>query len=190
MKKNILFLFFSLFTVFFFTSCQKKTEQSQTQNAASAQSNISMIASVEKVEGNKAPNFSWTDENGKKITLAEYTKGQAAMINFWATWCPPCKRELPDIVALSEEYKTKGAKVIGISTDKDADVMNLVSSFAKEHHLTYPIIIDNDQLADAFGGIRGIPTTFFVNGNGEIVKKLVGLQSKETFAQELEAAMK
>jgi thiol-disulfide isomerase/thioredoxin len=143
---------------------------------------------VEKNEGRKAADFSWTGESGNKVTFAEFSKDNVVLINFWATWCGPCKRELPDLIALHNEYKGKSVKIIGISVDRDADVLGLVRNFAAETNLTYPIVIDNGELEKAFGGIRGIPTSFFVNKNGEIVKKMIGLQSKETFQAALMAA--
>lgn len=174
----------------FAAGCAKNPEkQSSAQSPATEHSstagisatNVSKVISVEKNEGRKAADFSWTDENGNKVTFAEFSKDNVVLINFWATWCGPCKRELPDLIALHNEYKGKNVKIIGISVDRDADVLRLVRNFAAEANLTYPIVIDNGDLEKAFGGIRGIPTSFFVNKNGEIVKKMIGLQSKETF---------
>lgn len=190
--------FFLFIAVFLFTSgCSKNPEkQTSAQSHGEERSsptglnapNVSQVISVEKNEGKKAADFSWTDENGKKITFAEFSKDNVVLINFWATWCGPCKRELPDLVALHNEYQGKNVKIIGISVDRDADVLGLVRNFATEANLTYPIVIDNGDLEKAFGGIRGIPTSFFVNKNGEIVKKMIGLQSKETFQAALMAA--
>ncbi len=169
------------------TSAQSPaTERSSTTGISAA--NVSKVISVEKNEGSKAADFSWSDENGNKVTFAEFSKGNVVLVNFWATWCGPCKRELPDLIALHNEYKGKNVKIIGISVDRDADVLGLVRNFAAEANLTYPIVIDNGDLEKAFGGIRGIPTSFFVNKNGEIVKKMIGLQSKETFQAALMAA--
>lgn len=189
----------SLFIVAFMfaAGCSKNPEkQSSAQSPATAHSspagisakNVSKVISVEKNEGRKAADFSWTDESGNKVTFAEFSKDNVVLINFWATWCGPCKRELPDLIALHNEYKGKNVKIIGISVDRDADVLGLVRNFAAEANLTYPIVIDNGDLEKAFGGIRGIPTSFFVNKNGDIVKKMIGLQSKETFQAALMAA--
>ena len=177
--------------------CSKNPESQSSSQSYSAQNpstpavsvaNVSKVISVEKNEGRKAADFSWTDASGKKVTFAEFSKDNVVLINFWATWCGPCKRELPDLIALHNEYKGKNVKIIGISVDRDADVLGLVRNFAAGANLTYPIVIDNGDLEKAFGGIRGIPTSFFVNKNGEIVKKMIGLQSKETFQAALMAA--
>lgn len=168
------------------SSAQSTAAQHPSQSGVSA-ANVSKVISVEKKEGRKAADFSWTDESGNKVTFAEFSKDNVVLINFWATWCGPCKRELPDLIALHNEYKGRNVKIIGISVDRDADVLGLVRNFAAEANLTYPIVIDNGELEKAFGGIRGIPTSFFVNKNGEIVKKMIGLQSRETFQAALMA---
>ncbi len=182
-----------LLIIMIFSGCGKKNEENSSSQSSSASpgdfiATVSKVNSVQKNEGTKVPDFSWTDETGKKISFAEFSKGNVVLINFWATWCGPCKRELPDLVALRDEYKDKNIKILGISLDREGDVLNLVHTFAVQANLAYPIVIDNGELEQAFGGIRGIPTSFFVNKKGEIVKKMIGLQTKETFQAELLAA--
>ena len=175
-----------------FSGCGKKSEENSSQSSPPSSSdfigNVSKVNSVQKNEGAKVADFSWTDETGKKVSFADFSKDNVVLINFWATWCGPCKRELPDLVALRDEYKDKNIKILGISVDRDGDVLNLVHTFAVQANLAYPIVIDNGDLEQAFGGIRGIPTSFFVNKKGEIVKKMIGLQTRETFQAELLAA--
>lgn len=186
--------FFTAVLVIFmmFSGCGKKSEENSSQSSPPSSSdfigNVSKVNSIQKNEGAKVADFSWTDETGKKVSFADFSKGNVVLINFWATWCGPCKRELPDLVALRDEYKDKNIKILGISVDRDGDVLNLVHTFAVKANLAYPIVIDNGDLEQAFGGIRGIPTSFFVNRKGEIVKKMIGLQTKETFQAELLAA--
>jgi thiol-disulfide isomerase/thioredoxin len=186
--------FFTAVLVIFmmFSGCGKKSEENSSQSSPPSSSdfiaNVSKVNSVQKNEGAKVADFSWTDETGKKVSFADFSKDNVVLINFWATWCGPCKRELPDLVALCDEYKNKNVKILGISVDRDGDVLNLVHTFAVQANLEYPIVIDNGDLEQAFGGIRGIPTSFFVNRKGEIVKKMIGLQTKETFQAELLAA--
>ena len=186
--------FFTAVLVIFmmFSGCGKKSEENSSQSSPPSSSdfigNVSKVNSVQKNEGAKVADFSWTDETGKKVSFADFSKGNVVLINFWATWCGPCKRELPDLVALRDEYKDKNIKILGISVDRDGDVLNLVHTFAVKANLAYPIVIDNGDFEQAFGGIRGIPTSFFVNRKGEIVKKMIGLQTKETFQAELLAA--
>lgn len=168
---------------------KKNNESAEKSPAGNYTRNVSSVISVEQRGEQMAPNFSWYDESGKTVSFAEVTKGKPVLVNFWATWCGPCIKEMPDLVALNEEYGAKGAIVIGISVDKDSDVLTLVSDFAKEKNVSYPIIIDNGDLEQAFGGLRGIPTTFYIDKNGKIAKKLVGLQSKERFAGEFDALL-
>lgn len=151
--------------------------------------NVSHVIEAGPAAGTKAPDFSWYDGNGTKVSLSEVAKGRPVLINFWATWCGPCVREIPDLVALNEEYAAKGALIIGVSVDQDDDVLTLVSGFAKEKGMTYPVIIDNGDIAKAYGGIQGIPTTFYVDRNGVIRNTLVGMRDKETFAKEFDAVM-
>jgi cytochrome c-type biogenesis protein len=175
------------------TSCQQTKQEPtpSTTPAASAKAiaNVSVISSSEKTADGMAPNFTWTDANGVQQSFAELSKGKPVLINFWATWCGPCVKEIPDLVELNEEFTAKGGLIIGISADRDDDALTLVSDFAKEKNMTYPIVIDNGDLEEAFGGLRGYPTTFYVDKNGKIVKKLIGLQSKEKFAQEFNAIL-
>ena len=179
----------------FIAGCARKDEDDSSSKSESSASgnyigNVAKVSSVQKGEGTKVADFTWTDENGKKTSFADFSKDNVVLINFWATWCGPCKRELPDLVAIRNEYKDQNIKILGISVDQDGDVLNLVHNFAQQANLAYPIIIDNGELQEAFGGIRGIPTSFFVNKKGEIVRKMIGLQTKETFKAELLAAAK
>jgi thiol-disulfide isomerase/thioredoxin len=179
------------------SGCSKNPNAQASSQLASSQqssapgrslSNVSKVISVQKNEGRMIADFSWTGEKGTKVTFAEFSKDNVVLINFWATWCGPCKRELPDLIALHNEYNGKGVKIIGISVDRDGDVVGIVRDFVAQANLTYTIVIDDGELEAAFGGIRGIPTSFFVNKNGEIVKKMIGMQSKETFQAALTAA--
>ena len=91
-------------------------------------------------------------------------------------------------ISRPRRVQDKNIKILGISVDQDGDVVNVVHTFAVQANLAYPIVIDNGDLEKAFGGIRGIPTSFFVNKKGEIVKKMIGMQTRETFQSELLAA--
>ncbi len=172
-----------------FFACQEQ-QQPKDSPAGTASShyngNVSLLASVNNTANDQAPNFTWYDENGAVVSFAEYSKGKPVVINFWATWCGPCIKETPDLVELNEEFSSKGALFIGISADRGDDAMELVVDFTKEYKVPYQIVVDNNgDLQEAFGGLRGYPTTFYVDKNGKIVKKLVGLQSKQKFSQEL-----
>ena len=174
-----------------FVGCEKKqAKEASVENTVQYKDNVSTLLSVEKNNVEQAaPNFFWFDKDGKQISFVEFSKGKPVLVNFWATWCVPCVKEMPDLVSLNEEYSAKGALIIGISVDRGGDALNLVSDFTKENNVKYPIVIDNGDLEKAFGGLRGIPTTFYIDKNGKIVKKLIGMQSKETFAKEFDAIL-
>ncbi len=186
--KQMFVLFFAMIVL----GCQQQHNPQPAntqQSSAQYKENVSVVLSVKKTDEQQTPNFTWYDQTGTQISFTEFSKGKPVLVNFWATWCGPCVKEMPDLVSLNEEYSAKGALIIGISVDRGGDALNLVSDFTKENNVKYPIVIDNGDLEKAFGGLRGIPTTFYIDKNGKIVKKLIGMQSKETFAREFDAIL-
>ncbi len=178
------------------SSCAAKKAPGRSQDPAAAKpaakasysNNVSMSAGVKAAEGKNAANFSWYDAKGKMVSLKSL-RGKTVLVNFWATWCGPCKAELPDIEAISKQYAQKGLVVVGVSEDRGPDVLKSVSSFVKEHGLTYQIVIDSSNVADAYGNINAIPTSFLVNKQGKIVKKWVGLKGKSFFEATVKSAL-
>lgn len=149
------------------------------------------LASVDNgtaAPGQPAPNFSWKGSDGRTRSLADY-KGRVVLINFWGTWCPPCRRELPDIVSLREEYKSKGFEVIGICLERSDDPVSVVTEFASANGLMYPLLIGNEYIASAYGGIQAVPTTFVVDKSGIVRESLVGMQSASAFKGAVDRAM-
>jgi thiol-disulfide isomerase/thioredoxin len=128
--------------------------------------------------------FKWENAPGTKFDFRSY-KGKLVLINFWATWCSPCKAELPDLVALSKEFEPLGLKVLGISIDRGGNVDTLVGKFVKEHNINYDVIIDDGSLQKAFGNIRGVPTTFIVSKDGKIAESFVGARPKNFFVTKI-----
>jgi len=128
--------------------------------------------------GSLAPDFTLRDLNGESFSLAE-AKGKVVILDFWATWCPPCRAELPHFQSLHREYEGKGLVVIGISLDSTGAAS--VKSFIEDNGISYPILMGDRDVQASYGGIRSIPTTFVIDRKGHIVKKFVGYQSKEVF---------
>ena len=125
--------------------------------------------------GKLAPDFELVALNGSNVKLSSY-RGKGVLVNFWATWCGPCKLEMPWLVELQNKYQQQGFEVVGISMDdggKDA-----VEKFTKEMGVNYTIVLGKDTVADAYGGIMGLPTTFFIDRNGRIVEQASGLIGK------------
>jgi thiol-disulfide isomerase/thioredoxin len=139
--------------------------------------------------GNKqhAPNFSLKTADGTTIELAKL-KGKIVVVNFWATWCPPCRAEIPDFIKIQEQYKNKGLMIVGISLDQKG--WPAVKPFAEKTKFNYPIVLGNEDVVKAYGGIEAIPTSFFIDKKGFIVDKQVGMLSKEDFEQKLKSLLK
>ena len=130
--------------------------------------------------GSKAPNFELMDLSGKKAQLSDFT-GKVVILDFWATWCGPCRAEVPDLVRLQSKYRDKGLLVVGLSLD--AEGASAVKPFAEEFNVNYPMLLANADTARRFGGIIGIPTTFVLDRQGRIVKKFMGRVEQKTFEE-------
>ena len=127
--------------------------------------------------------FRVTTLDGRSIQLSAL-KGKVVVVDFWATWCPPCIEELPHFKQLYAQYKDKGLEMIGIALDEEGS--GVVSAFVKEHGVTYPVAMGSPDLIQNFGGILGIPTTFIIDKNGMITHKLIGYQEQQAFEQEIQ----
>jgi len=135
-------------------------------------------ATITEKEWGNAPDFTLSDLEGKSLTLSEF-RGKVIILNFWATWCPPCRREIPDFIDLYRNYKDKGLIILGINLD--AGDIRSVKRFSEEYGINYPVVIGNDSVTQDYGGIRAIPTTFIIDKKGDIREKYVGYQPRATF---------
>ena len=131
----------------------------------------------------KAVDFTFNDLNDKPVKLSDY-RGKIVLVNIWATWCPPCKAEIPGFINLYKKYKDKGLVIIGVSVDRGGK--KVVVKFAADYNINYPILIGKDkQITKVFGPIRGIPTTFLIDPDGVIVNKYIGFHSEKKFEEEI-----
>jgi peroxiredoxin len=151
-------------TVFLFTACAAQPEKKQ-----------------------KAPNFSLQTQNGKAIELSKL-KGKVVLVNFWATWCPPCRAEIPDFIEVYNTYKSKGFEIVGIALDEDG--WSKVAPYIEKVKMNYPVVLGTAKVVQQYGGIEAIPTTFIVDKKGYIVASQVGLVSKELLEQKLKSLLK
>lgn len=132
------------------------------------------------------PPFLAHDLDGQIVSTAAL-KGKVVLVNFWATWCPPCREEIPQLVKLQAAYKDQ-LQIIGISEDEDVPP-EAVRNFARTMHVNYPIVIVSRELEKEFGGIPALPTSFVVNKDGGVVQKHVGLFPGEVYDHEIRALL-
>ncbi|MCE1188069.1 MAG: TlpA family protein disulfide reductase [Ignavibacteria bacterium] len=129
-----------------------------------------------------APDFSLTSTDGKMVKLSDY-RGKVVILDFWATWCGPCRKGIPDLIELQNKYKND-LVVIGISVDRESK--GAVPGFIAKNKINYPIVYFTDEVINAYGGITGIPTSFIIDRNGKIVDTHVGLVNKSVYTDLVE----
>ncbi len=144
---------------------------------------LSSMAVGQQQSKQQAPNFALKTSDGKTIEMAKL-KGKVVLVNFWATWCGPCRKEMPDFVEAYKQYKPKGFEIVGISLDEDG--WDVVNPFVKKYGISFPVVIGDGKLARAYGGIEYIPTSFLVDRQGNIVDKHVGMMPKELLEKKLQ----
>jgi len=156
--------------------------RSQT-NASSNASDASMPSIVMK------------DLNDREITLAQY-KGQVVLVNFWATWCEPCKVEIPWMIEFQKKYSSRGFTILGVSMDEDGK--KAINPFLEKERfdvggqkeaMNYPILLGNDSIADKFGSIVGLPTSMLFSRDGKKIKTIVGLVNHDDISKAIEGLL-
>ncbi len=119
---------------------------------------------------------------GGTLSSAEL-KGKIVVIDFWATWCPPCRAEVPGYVKLQDAFRDKGVVLVGISLDQGANAEDKVVKFMEQNDINYPIVMGNPEVTEAFGGVDSIPTTFVVDRDGQLVNRKVGYKPTSYFEE-------
>jgi len=132
-------------------------------------------ATANKLAGQQAPDFSLQSLDGATVHLSDY-RGRAVVLNFWATWCAPCKIEMPWFVELQKQYGAQGLQLVGVAMD-DASPKE-IKEFAQEMGVNYPILVGKESVGQAYGGIPFMPETFYIDRRGKIVENAFGLKSK------------
>lgn len=133
-------------------------------------------------ERKAAPDFTLKDANGKTVTLSEY-KGKVVLLNFWATWCGPCKIEIPWFMDFEQQYKDRGFAVLGVSMDEDG--WEAVKPYVEEKRINYRVALGNDSVGDLYGGIESLPTTFVIDREGRVAAAHRGLIPKNDYQNEI-----
>jgi thiol-disulfide isomerase/thioredoxin len=134
--------------------------------------------------GKRAPAFTLTDLDGKKVSLSDY-KGRPVLVNFWATWCGPCKVEMPWFEEFQKQYAAQGFQILGLTDDVDAG-KDTITKVAHRIGVSYPILLTDGKVQTAYGGLDVLPMSFYVDRNGVVVEETAGLGSKD----EIEAHIK
>ena len=137
----------------------------------------------------KPANFDFTikDVDGNEVPLSSY-KGKVVLLNFWATWCGPCKAEIPGFVRLQEKYRDKGLVIVGYSVD---DTAEKAKAYAAEYKMNYPILLGEgrEEVQDAYGPIWGIPASFIISKDGKVCRKHMGIAPEAVFEKEVAALL-
>lgn len=131
------------------------------------------------------PNFELKDLDNKLVKSSDY-KGQVILINFWATWCPPCKREIPEFIELYKKYQKDGFVILGVALDD----LESVKKFKSAYKINYPVLIGNQDILKKYGNIRGIPTSFLIGKDGKIKQRYDGYRPIEVFERDIKSELK
>jgi thiol-disulfide isomerase/thioredoxin len=173
------------------TACSKQAEAPKASSSAAAAmapaaggaggtgSTLPVIAA--------APAWSAKDLNGVEVKSDQF-KGKVVVIDFWATWCPPCRAEIPGYVELMKKYGKDGLVIVGVSMDEGGP--SVVKSFSTKFNVNYPMVMGDDKVLAAFGGIEALPTTFLIDRNGQIRDRKVGAEATEDYEKKIVAIMK
>jgi thiol-disulfide isomerase/thioredoxin len=132
-------------------------------------------ATAIQLQNGEAPDFTLQSLDGKTIRLSDF-RGKAVVLNFWATWCEPCKIEMPWFVELQKQYGPSGLQFLGVAMD-DASPKD-ISGFANDMGVNYPILLGKEAVGDAYGGVQFLPETFYINRDGKLVDRAFGLRGR------------
>jgi peroxiredoxin len=146
-------------------------------------SSLTTRAAVASANDRKAaPDFTLTGMNGVSVKLSDY-RGKVVLLNFWATWCGPCKAEIPWFVEFEKLYKDRGFVTLGVSMDEEG--WQAVQPFVKQRAINYPVMIGNDRVAQLYGGIDSLPSTFLIDRQGRIASMHLGLVSRRGYEADI-----
>jgi peroxiredoxin len=160
-------------------SGKKQAEAGKTSDSVTPTENVAA-----KQSGPAAPAFALENTEGKSVALADY-KGKVVILNFWATWCPPCRREIPDFIELQKEYGSKGLQIVGVSVDQEG--WKVVKPFVAQNGINYPVLLYTEEVYNAYQQLispqeqGAIPCTFIIGKDGAIRQHLVGSADRSTF---------
>ncbi len=144
-------------------------------------SRVSPVKDEEKRQ--TAPDFALKDVDGKTVHLTDY-RGKVVLLDFWATWCGPCKMEIPWFMEFERKYKDRGFAVLGVSMDDDG--WQAVKPFIQEIGMNYRVMLGNERTGDQYGGIEALPTAFLIDREGRVAAEHIGVSSRKEFEDGIE----
>jgi thiol-disulfide isomerase/thioredoxin len=145
------------------------------------------VSEAKMVPPTPAPAWKLKDVDGNLVTMAQF-KGKVVILDFWATWCPPCRTEIPGYIALQKKYGADGLVIVGVSVDTDGVVP--VKKFIKDIGINYIVVMADDDIQDAYGPFGGYPTTFIIDRDGKIRDKKLGREKASVFEADLLSVLK
>jgi thiol-disulfide isomerase/thioredoxin len=151
------------------------------------------IIEVKAATSGKMTDFTFKDDKGATVSLSDVTAGKYTFLNFWGTWCPPCRREIPDIISLQNEMKDN-LTMIGVALERKENPKEVVEKFAESQKINYINFVGSKEvigkLTQAYGGISAVPTTYLIDKSNDIVEQIVGSQSKADFKAKVDRMIK
>lgn len=186
MKRNLIFVLIVIFVITGFLFLGKR--MSREGQSASANTSIFHPAQAGPEKGTLAPDFELKvlDGNGQTMKLSSL-RGKAVIVDFWATYCGPCKIEMPWFVDLQKKYGKDGLQIVGVAVDDAGE--KAISDFTHKMGINYPILIGNEKVADQYGGLDGLPTTFFLDRSGKIIDRQLGLISESVIVDNIKKSL-
>jgi thiol-disulfide isomerase/thioredoxin len=154
------------------------------RRSASADSSPTSFSGL--VKSAPAPDFTLESLDGRNLRLSDL-RGKAVLLNFWATWCAPCKIEMPWFVELQSQYGSQGLQIVGVAMDDSSK--DDIAKFAKDMGVNYPVLIGKEAVGDAYGGVPALPESFFIGRDGKIVDRIIGLKGKGEIEDDIKKAL-
>lgn len=176
------FVLIVILSMTFVGSCSSDSKVEFKRQGTAGTAQVSAAATTQ-ISGRKAPGFALFDVAGKSVNFSQYD-GKVVLVDFWATWCPPCRRSIPDLSELHGKYSNRGFEVVGISLDQSG--VDKVARFAEQMKIPYTVVMGNMQVATDWNIGSSIPIAFLVDRQGEIVDRFVGYQDKSVLEEKIE----
>jgi thiol-disulfide isomerase/thioredoxin len=186
MKKNIILLFIGIVTTVMLMSCSSEDSTAKIDTSAAAKADARSASTVEQPKTAKTFSaVSAVDVDGNNRAMSEWVGQKPVVINFWGTWCPPCRMEIPGLVQLYDEYKGRGVEIVSLAIERRAGPQE-VKAFSEQNSMGWVMLMANDDVKEAFRLGQSVPTTIFFDASGKEVSRHVGARSYQDFKVEFE----